>query len=917
MCMIPVATLDYIKLQMRKILFLFLLISLPIWSVFSQTLNDSLIVYYPLDGNADDVGPNNLDGTYFASSATDCAGNIGGATYFDGVDDYIELPIDTLLQPQLPVSFSFKIKFPSYPGPKIFFTNDYDHNNYYGFWLNITQSGYIHASYGDGGPQNISNRRTANANIKLNLNIWYDITVIIKGSSNVDFYINCESESASFVGNGGTLAYSSGNSNSTIGRFARPSSTFAYFNGYLDEFRMWNRALTPQDVEILHNSPCILSDSISATICQGDSFTVNNINFHKVAGIYNDTIYNATSLGCDSIITLDLTVNPKKFKTLNQSICEGNTFNFNGNHITTAGTYMDTLLSSASCDSIITLNLSVFPKSFATLNEEICDDENYNFNGSILNSSGTYIDTLTAINGCDSIITLHLNVLPKSFTSLQAEICGGEAFNFNGNILNSSGTYIDTLAAANGCDSIITLNLNVLSSSFTSLQAEICQGDTFSFNGNKLTATGIYTDTLVAANLCDSIITLDLNVSPLSFTTLNKTICEDSFYFFDGKKLKTSGTYFDTLLATNSCDSIVTLNLTVMPKTFGTLNQTICQGDTFDFNGNLVTTTGTYKDTILSNASCDSIVTLNLSVLPISSYTLNDEICEGGSFDFNGNILTSSGTYVDTLIAANGCDSIVTLNLNVLPRSFAQQQTEICQGDTFDFNGSKLTTTGIYSDTLVAANLCDSIITLDLNVKPLSYSTINDSIFSNGSYLFNGKNITKAGIYIDTLIASNSCDSIITLYLNIKYPSGSITKEICPGDTLLIHDSIYFKNGTYIDTLFGAAFNGADSLFYIFIKNLPLEECYPLLLEIPNVFTPNSDGINDVFMVRGENIISYEIKIYNRWGNLVYSSNNIKLSWDGRNGGDSCSEGNYFYLVQCNGVNGEELSKEGSLTLIR
>src|SRR5690606_8170201 len=116
------------------------------------------------------------------------------------------------------------------------------------------------------------------------------------------------------------------------------------------------------------------------------------------------------------------------------------------------------------------------------------------------------------------------------------------------------------------------------------------------------------------------------------------------------------------------------------------------------------------------------------------------------SFNFNGDFLTAAGTYHDTLPAANGCDSIITLNLTVLPRSFTNLQAEICQGDTFDFNGSKLTTTGIYSDTLLAANQCDSIVTLDLNVKPLSYTNIADSIFSNGSYHFNESNITEAGI---------------------------------------------------------------------------------------------------------------------------------------------------------------------------
>lgn len=690
---------------------LFLAMTLFFYNAQAQSLNDSLIVHYPLDGNANDIGPNNLDGTYFASPATDCAGNITGATYFDGLNDYIELPIDSRLQPQLPVSFSFKVMIDSYTNPNLFFSNDYNHTKYYGFWLNITVAGYLHVSYGDGGSQDVSNRTSFNATTKLEFNRWYNITVVIKGPTSANFYLDCSVENINYAGTGSSLAYSSGISKSSIGRFAR-QPYFAYFKGYLDDFRMWNRALNYQDVLLLNSSHCN-SDSISTSICQGDSISINSIDYYKTAGIYTDTLFGASTLGCDSVVII---------------------------------------------------NLSVLPVGHTTLNRNLCIGETYDFNGRILSTTGRYIDTIQGANTCDSIVLLNLIVNPKKFTNLNQTICGTDIFNFNGNLLTASGTYIDTL---------------------------------------------------------------------------------------------------------------------------------------------------------LSSSSCDSIIILNLSVLPRNFTSLNEEICSGKNYNFNGNILSATGTYFDTLPATNSCDSIITLNLNVLPRSFTSFQAAICLGDTFNFNGSKLSTTGIYSDTLFAANLCDSIVTLDLIVKPLNFTNIIDSIFSNGSYDFNGTNISEAGVFLDTLTASNGCDSIITLDLRITYHRGSVSMKICPGDTVQINDSSYFKTGNYIDTLYMSASDGADSLLYIFIEDLSVEKCFPLSLTIPNIFSPNNDGILDEFMIQGENVDQFHLQVFSRWGEPVFSSNNIQQVWDGRKHGQKCEEGNYYYIIKGISAHGKSFTRTGWFFLIR
>ncbi len=110
----------------------------------------------------------------------------------------------------------------------------------------------------------------------------------------------------------------------------------------------------------------------------------------------------------------------------------------------------------------------------------ICTGEVYDFNGILLDSSGEYLDTLTATNGADSIVVLTLTINQQSFSSITQSICDGDNYNFNGNIITSAGTYYDTLSNASNCDSLITLVLNV-----TSINAAISiSNDTLTASGN-------------------------------------------------------------------------------------------------------------------------------------------------------------------------------------------------------------------------------------------------------------------------------------------------------------------------------------------------------------------------------------------------------------------------------------------------
>lgn len=143
-------------------------------------------------------------------------------------------------------------------------------------------------------------------------------------------------------------------------------------------------------------------------------------------------------------------------------------------------------------------------------------------------ASDSFTVEVTDVNGCKAQSGIRVTVKPVQQFSFSRSICTGESFAFNGQNLKITGTYRDTVTASNGCDSIVTLSLQVVPEINTNRSVSICAGETFSFGGAGLTAAGTYRDTLSAAGGCDSIIILELTVNALpvvSWTPAVKTFC--------------------------------------------------------------------------------------------------------------------------------------------------------------------------------------------------------------------------------------------------------------------------------------------------------------------------------------------------------------------------------------------------------
>ena len=134
---------------------------------------------------------------------------------------------------------------------------------------------------------------------------------------------------------------------------------------------------------------------------------------------------------------------------------------WNGNNYPATGSYNVTLTSQSGCDSIATLNLTVNAVLTSITNVSICTNQlPYIWNGNNYTASGSYNVTLTSQSGCDSIATLNLTIKPVSTSTTNASTCINQLpYVWNGNNYTTSGTYNVTLVGSNGCDSIATLLL--------------------------------------------------------------------------------------------------------------------------------------------------------------------------------------------------------------------------------------------------------------------------------------------------------------------------------------------------------------------------------------------------------------------------------------------------------------------------
>jgi len=532
----------------------------------------------------------------------------------------------------------------------------------------------------------------------------------------------------------------------------------------------------------------------SRTICRGDSTIVNGETFTTAGSYYLSFRNNA----CIGIIKLDVMVNEPTALSLSSVICEGDSVTISGQSFSTTGMYTVTTTNSQGCDSIITLNLTVNPIKHTTIDTVICSGTSVTIGGQTLSTSVTnHQIIIPSSEGCDSIITLSVLVLGQDTMFTSRTICRGDSTVVNGETFTTAGIYYLSFRN-NACIGIIKLDVIVNEPTALSISNVICEGDSVTISGQTFSTTGMYTVTTTNSQGCDSIITLNLTVNPIKYTIIDTVICSGTSVTIGGQTLSTSVTNHQIVIpSSEGCDSIITLSVLVLGQDTMFTSRTICRGDSTIVNGETFTTAGIYYLSFRNNA-CIGIIKLDVIVNEPTVLSLSNVICEGDSVTISGQSFNTTGMYTVTTTNSQGCDSIITLNLTVNPIKHTAIDTVICSDDGIMIGMNLFYTSGFYIVALQSSIGCDSIIDLNLTVLKSDTTTIRETICDGQTITAGGQIFSTAGIHIVKLINAIGCDSIISLDLNVRICENPtpVIRDTTIYDTLPVHDTIILCNIT-------------------------------------------------------------------------------------------------------------------------
>ena len=525
------------------------------------------------------------------------------------------------------------------------------------------------------------------------------------------------------------------------------------------------------------------------TICQGETYAQYGLNeTFGEAGSFDRVINTVSSTNCDSLVTLRLWVKEIRSFAFDTTVCDS--YTWNNETFTESENITRHFTSSIGCDSVVTVSLTVNKSVQTEFNATDCDE--YTWNNETYNTSGDYVQHFFTVNGCDSMVTLHLTINNSVETQFSDIAC--DSYQWNNETYTTSGDYVQHFSTSNGCDSTVTLHLTINYSNAANLTDVVCAGTRYNANGFDTTFNVAGSYTLVRHDLnqagCDSTTTLTLKVNPIYNQHVTLTICETALpYTWNDITYPVnteSGNYEHTYSTQTAagCDSIVNLHLTISNQYVTPLTQDICEGENITFANQTLSQSDIYYDTLLASNHCDSIIMLTLTVHELHTTTLEGNICLGESYtsyDFDVTPETSgSHTYQRVVETAFGCDSTIILNLTVNPVYFTEENGSTCDYTEYIWNGHNkqigLLQAGNYTiwDSLKTVNGCDSIFKLNLTVNPSYFYPETATVCDNEEYVWDGHDIQigllNEGTYTiwDSLKTVNQCDSVYQLTLTVN-----------------------------------------------------------------------------------------------------------------------------------------------------
>jgi len=726
---------------------------------------------------------------------------------------------------------------------------------------------------------------------------------------------------------------------------------------------------TDQVVVTVNPNPTI-GAGLDQTICAGSSVTLTANNPNSAVLTWDNVVTNGVAFtpaatltytvsgnlaGCISTDQVVVTVNPLPTFTVsstNPTVCAA-----------TDGTIiLSGLLSSTNYSITYTDGAPVGPTSMTSNGAGTITITGLN--------AGTYSNFVVTLNGCTttdpSVITLSDPSAPTVGAGVDQTICAGASVTLTANnpdgavitwdnsvtngVAFSPATTTTYTVTANlaGCISTdqVVVTVNPLPTIGAGIDVSVCAGGSVTLtannpnsaalvwtggitNGTPFTpiASGTYTVTGTLAG-CVNSDAVSVTVNPIPTVTANSsagtTLCigdnvtltgggANSYTWTGGVTngvsfvASTTTTYTVTGTSLSGCVNTATITLTVNNCTgpdaiIGTSGSpaTICVNDCVNFQD---LSTGTNVDTWL----------WDFGILGMTSNAQNPAtMCYGiaGTYTISLTVTDDIGSDVATFI-------LTVIECNPPQADFTLSDTSICLGDcvtltdistenptswTWDFGGAVSPNTstdqnpiicptipGTYDIELTAANAYGTNTTthtLIVNETPLVSAGMDTTIDMNTFGILNANAIPGGGTYSwsdDENVECPTCDSTIvwpvfTEQFTVIYTS---TAGCVAADSVLI--TVLFED----------------------------------VVDVPNGFSPNGDNLNDILFVKGDGIVNMRFSIYNRYGQLVFESDDQNIGWDGYLNGRPENPGVFVWYLEYSLVDGSSNSKKGNVTLLK
>ncbi len=429
--------------------------------------------------------------------------------------------------------------------------------------------------------------------------------------------------------------------------------------------------------------------------------------------------------------------------------------------------------------------------------------------------------------------------------------------------------------------------------------------------------------------------------------TVNINLCRNQIFHLRARQFDKDTIFTDQLLNSVKCDSIVTYILKFYPIKFDTIIYNVCNGDSITIGKKIYSKSLQFNDTFIQYNGCDSIVTRNI-IINDNRIKNTFNICQNDSIKIGKHSYSNSGIYYDTLKSIRNCDSLIETIIVKHKDTLVQFKYNLCFGDTFRKSGKYFTKSTEVIDSFYNQWGCDSVIKYKIIFHPKQNTSIIKSLCKNDIYNYKGKNYLPPAIIYDTLTNIFGCDSFVKIEIIPRSVKAVFNTDTSNNPTIQFTNTsindvrfIWYINDEPIDstnkTLTQTFENKKDQTINVCLEIIDSLNCrdtfcskiniYALNFWIYNVFTPNQDRFNDLNKIGfSGKPFNYSIYIYNRWGSLVFQSENSSISdsskfWNGKvmNNGEECPSGSYFaiYHFYTNGTQNPPRVIQAALELIR